>query len=611
MGRIIQETVSGRIATILFHEFGENATDHVLRKELERYIPQFVDAPASEIADFATYQRAVRLEGQLPEMGRPIASLNPTFVDSLEGIHLKAQGLRVYSRASVKENGYRMQLHNDVALASAFTRQFTPYDLRMFPELTPFFDQIPVMIGDAELINASYPHLAGFNRVETRIPSISYWPKEGDRIDDALLQRYLADHRLFKEGMPTDEFRMTLAFHGLFAIADPTTWESPREEQRRHIISLTPLPVDYEQVDDLLDRLAVYFQHREIPFRVVERQCIDHVHQLDAYVRKNRDCGLEGTVVVQSAQDEKGKGSFRFAKSIKLKNYETIDAAVLGFFLHDPHQPLSAENLKAAMLGLYDPAHDAYLAACKVNLDPEGVQIKTAGQKERLLRLRQDLAEMGASRVATDRSLTTLLEIYHAEAELNGDRVLGNGYGALLVEALVNLPRRKTMSQLVDHYLHHEQEFLAGDLGRKTRDSATDRWIASYRSVLEKISERWEDAPPMAKELRDYLDHYPNIKQVSKRFIPPDLVLEVSKPLLVEAQVFDISWSLNPFPAGFHSWYCDSFHFNNCFAERIRHDKSTTTDYGTIYALARRNSVKPMKKKKNNASSFLPVKMVQ
>ena len=82
------------------------------------------------------------------------------------------------------------------------------------------------------------------------------------------------------------------------------------------------------------------------------------------------------------------------------------------------------------------------------------------------------------------------------------------------------------------------------------------------------------------------------VRSASRKLVKPQFILDTTEPVILEAQVFDIKYSLNPMPAGFHSWYCDSFKFSNCFAERVRHDKATTTDYATIYSLADRNTVK-------------------
>ena len=93
-----------------------------------------------------------------------------------------------------------------------------------------------------------------------------------------------------------------------------------------------------------------------------------------------------------------------------------------------------------------------------------------------------------------------------------------------------------------------------------------------------------------------YFSAYSGVKSTSKKLIKPQYSVDTSEPIILETQVFDIKYTLNPFAAGLHSWYRNSFKFNNCFAECIRHDKSTTTDYATIQSLAGRNTVRKRQK---------------
>ncbi len=213
-------------------------------RELMRYAPELSHTSDEEIDRFVSCQRRSYVDGDLPVIGIPIACLNPSFIDSTDDIRMAVSGKEVYTRASVKENGFRMQLHIGADEVFAFTRQFTRYDLRMFPELEQVFKSLPVMIGDAELVNKHHTHLAGFHRVKKRIPT-NHWPIEGQLcLDDEIIMNYLSTHALFADDKPIPDLELTLAFHGLFAASAPETWGQSRHEQLASLESLCLLPVN-------------------------------------------------------------------------------------------------------------------------------------------------------------------------------------------------------------------------------------------------------------------------------------------------------------------------------------------------------------------------------
>jgi hypothetical protein len=602
MGRWLSEDVSGRIAEAMFRNFSDSEAEKYLRKkEFERYIPQFTGWDEKDITAFMDYQKAIWLGGKIPILRESIACLNPTFVSSVGSIVVSSRNLFVYSRAGTKENGYRLQLHNGpqdsvFPNASAVTRQFTPYDLRMFPEFHSLFPQLPVTIGDTELVNRRFKHLAGFNRVQERIPNTKYWPsRETGKIDDELLKEYLQSD-MFVDGMPTEEFELTLAFHGLFAISHPETWDSSHEEQLRNMISLCKIPMDYREVDELLDMLAEYIQEKDLNARVVERKVIKSKQALRNYVDENEEKGLEGTVVVQYAEDKEGTPSLDFAKSIKIKAYETIDTVLLGVYVGKKEDGLVAENMKGALLGLYDAEHDCYLPVCKVNLDPQGVQIKEDHQRERLIRLREDLEEILEEKEEAD-SLVRLYDVYMMELQLKLERCLGDEVDSEEISQLFDeLPRGQDFVSLLGMYNRNKQKYDEGELGTKKSSTKKDKWVYKYKDVLSSVAGLKEQDEKKYREVTKYLKKASEIKNTSKKLVKPQFVLDTTEPIIMETQVFDIKWSLNPYPAGFHSWFCDSFRFSNCFAERIRHDKASTTDYQTVYVIARENTIRRKKK---------------
>ena len=418
MASYVNEDTAQHVEDVMFRAFGNTPEEKFLKKELIRYVPQFAHASDQEITSFVDYQRAVYLLGKVPTIGIPIASLNPTFTDSLANVTMSDPELDIYTRASIKENGFRFQLHNGVLVpvnVKAFTRQFTPYDLRMFPELKSLYQYLPVMIGDAELVNAVHKHLAGFHRVEMRFPNGSkFWPKRGsDGLEKGLLDEYLKKEELFLWGVALPDMRLMLAFHGMFAIAHPNTWEQPRSVQANHMVSLCSIPVDYKRVDHILTQLEQFIKRKyiELGARVVERFVPKDKEDLRAYVSTNEKNGLEGTCIVQSAKDKSGKPVV-MGRTVKVKTYETVDAILLGLNLLDKSAGLVEGNLKGAIVGIWDYALHMFLPALKVNLDPNGVQVKTDGQRERLTDLCKNILAAVKPATGDGSRITTLYDVF-------------------------------------------------------------------------------------------------------------------------------------------------------------------------------------------------------
>ena len=561
-----------------------SAREKFLQGELVRYIPQLAGRTDQEIADFADYQRGVYLLGKMPEFGRPIASLNPTFVDSVDSIELTRKDHTIYTRASIKENGYRLQLHLS-GVARAFTRQFTSYDLRMFPELQETFAKLPVMIGDAELINRRFTHLAGFNRVQLRIPNQTYWPRDGEvGHSQEFLDGYFSDPGLFLDGQSLPDTELTLCFHGLFAIAHPKTWNEPRRVQLENLISLCNLPVDYCRMDSLLDELAKFIEEKGLNARVVERiRMIDGIsEELKTYVNKNEEAGYEGTCVVQTIRDRNGRLVVA-PRSVKIKTYETLDCILLGLYLNRKEDGLAEENIKDALVGLYDESLGVYLPATKVNLDPNGVQIKTDGQRERLTALRRELSMIVENRIDNKRKVHTLYDAFLMQGKIVMKYIFGEEKASAVSfeDVLENLPSRSNLFDLYETFVSDRLAFVGGSAKLST---VPQKFVAKYVSFFQAIYE-------LDKKAKDrffnYFSKVKHVRTVSAKLVKPQIVVDTDMPIILETLVFDIKWGTSPCAAGFHSWFMNSFCLSNAFAERVRHDKSTTTDYGTVHALAR------------------------
>ena len=145
MSVFVKPELGNKVQAIIFGDAFQSPEEKFLQTELARYVPQLVGKSDEEIADFVKYQRGIYLEGRRPVIGTPIASLNPTFTDSLDLVHVHQAERQVYTRASIKENGYRMQIHRRPSFVSSYTRQFTRYDWDMLPELRHTRINLPVI----------------------------------------------------------------------------------------------------------------------------------------------------------------------------------------------------------------------------------------------------------------------------------------------------------------------------------------------------------------------------------------------------------------------------------------------------------------------------------
>ncbi|MBT7902816.1 hypothetical protein HN587_03060 [Candidatus Woesearchaeota archaeon] len=616
MGARVGEETAKRITTVMFSEFGDRPEESFLRAELERYIPQLSRSSDAEIKRWVQYQSMVYLSKLKPIMGVPIASLNPSFIGDISQILMSSKGLGIYTRAATKENGYRMQVHNGIQGDGvikdtvAFTRQFTSYDLCMFPELVSTFRQLPVMVGDAELVSRHYEHLAGFNRVDARLPDARFWPKKGtNQVDSELLRAYLANeltgHDLFEDcgtsRYPVSEFELTLAFHGLFSIAHPDTWERSVEEQMDSLVNLSTLPVNYRAIDGLLDKLEGFIEARDLNARVAKRKPVKTHHQLRRFMEEADEQGLEGIVVVQNSYTPQGTSTFDVGKSFKIKKYETIDAVLLGLYLSDKSEGASEENIEGAVLGLFDERLGKYVPAFKVNLDPSGIQIKNEDQRTRLIDLRKNLVKELGGRQPSDQKLVSLYDVYMFEGKFLVRSLLGDtaGLDDQVEHMLDNLPRGKTLISLFDQYKTSREDYDSGKKGVKKASTKTDQFIYAHKGVFANILTLRGTNRRGYLRFRKYFGEAKNMKQVSQRLKNPQYVVDVdnSDPIILEAKVFDLKCARNPFPAGYHSWFMNSFNLTNCFAERVRYDKNTTTDYVTVYELALPNTLKGKKRK--------------
>ncbi len=603
MSKFISQETHARVSGYMLGLFGNTAPEQFLQEEISRYIPDLAGKDEAEIANFFTYQRSVYIDGVIPTIGRPVASLNPMFIDSADKLFFgpekgQDKGAR-YTRASVKLNGFRLQMHRGPGITAAFSRQFTPYDPRMFPELAGTFKEFPCMIGDTELIPKRLKHNAALNALQDiRLSGPSSWPKPGtNRLDPERLAAYLANPIIFSSpGVPHAHLELMLAFHGLFAIAHPKTWGEPRIIQMQRMITLSKLPIDYRLVDELLAELSAYLTVRGLQATVAEKQVVSSPSELDAYVTCKRLAEEEGVCVVQSRWNESGQPTMA-PHGAKLKEYETIDMAVLGLYLKDAALGPMADNITGALMGLYDRSLKTYVPATRVNLDPDGVQIKTEGQSGRSTALRLEIArtvheKQGAT--SAEEYVRSLYETYL----MVGENMLpyltkaypSHAYDHSIADILETIPRGYDLWRLYQVFVKDREMYLAREM---KRDTIVRTFIHSKVEFFKAI-DALDDA--RKKKFKNYFSIASEVKERSNRLKKPQFIVSLAAPLILEVKVFNLKWGTCSYAAGLHSWYPgESYCFSNNFAERVRYDKCDTTDYRTINVIARKHT--PPRKK--------------
>jgi hypothetical protein len=236
------------------------------------------------------------------------------------------------------------------------------------------------------------------------------------------------------------------------------------------------------------------------------------------------------------------------------------------------------ENISGALLGLYDSNLGKYLPAMKVNLDPNGPQIKTAGQRERLVALTQEITESVSGSIDPDGKVVTLYDAYLIEGAYILRQLIGDDHGVDLEQLLFDLPRGHDLISLLKLYWSPKKKLTAAE-------AFVDENLKLFQLLAFLDKERYQ-------RFAKYFGRSREIKATSAKLIKPQTVMDLSRPIVLEAQVFDLKYGSCAMAAGFHSWYCDSFVLTNCFAERVRYDKSTTTDYATVQDLCRRYTAK-------------------
>ena len=162
----------------------------------------------------------------------------------------------------------------------------------------------------------------------------------------------------------------------------------------------------------------------------------------------------------------------------------------------------------------------------------------------------------------------------------------GKAKEILLEEVLENLPLRCDLVGLYETFCAEREVFCDETVKVTTVHRKFIRQHLVFFQAVDGLNQKDK------KRFLTYFGRVKRIKATSAKLVQPQVVVGTALPVILETQVFDIKWGTSPHAAGFHSLFGDSFRFNNCFAERIRNDKCTTTDYETVHSIAKANTPK-------------------
>src|SRR3989344_8248441 len=99
----------------------------------------------------------------------PIESMNPLYLGNSDSLYedvLEKQGGN--TRAEIKEDGYRIQIHKKGEEIMGYTRSLNSVEMRLFPELTKSLSKLPDCILDSELTGTRGVGHQGFQAIQKR-----------------------------------------------------------------------------------------------------------------------------------------------------------------------------------------------------------------------------------------------------------------------------------------------------------------------------------------------------------------------------------------------------------------------------------------------------------
>ena len=255
----------------------------------------------------------------------PIESMNPLYLGNSDSLYeevLEKQGGN--TRAEIKEDGYRLQIHKKGEEIRGYTRSLNSVEMRLFPELTKSLSKLPDCILDSELTGAKGVGHQGFQAVQKRFRH---------KIDEQGLESYLISSRLSEHPLHLKVFD-TLYWEGASLL------DLPLRERR----SFT------ERVD--LTNVNPSTQYN-----------IKSSGELQGLFQKLVNQQYEGLVCKRP--DSLYLPGKRTNDWIKLKRAETYDLAVLGVYL-------TTGKLSSILCGTRN-SEGNYETLTKVNARSEGL----------------------------------------------------------------------------------------------------------------------------------------------------------------------------------------------------------------------------------------------
>ncbi len=261
-------------------------------------------------------------------VGVPVESMNPVYSridwesDYQKEVQDVLNNFGGKAGAEIKYDGYRFQLHKKGDIVAAFTREFNPYIMELYPELMLSIRHLPDCVLDCELNGGGQKK--DFEKVRKRFRF---------KISKKSLESYLASGIVEEQPLSLSVFDV-LHFEGV------DYFNRPLHERRKRVEAIAEekiKPTTQFIVTDP-DALKTLFDAT-----IAQKQ--------EGLVVKNLD-----SVYIPGHNPN----------WIKLKTFETLDLVVLGLYEE-------AGELTQALVGCYNPAKNGYETLAKVNLKREGI----------------------------------------------------------------------------------------------------------------------------------------------------------------------------------------------------------------------------------------------
>jgi DNA ligase-1 len=263
----------------------------------------------------------------------PIESRNPVYLAGGEALFQEVIAEHHgTTRAEIKEDGYRMQIHKRGGEVRAFTRSMNNYLLDLFPELETTLKTLPDCIIDTELIGEGIGH-SGFQAVKKRFRA---------RISEKGKEEYLQSD-------------LTASFPVALRVFDTLYWEG------QSLLEST-----------LEERRAVTENISGRKIQPSVSNLISDPEELKSWFERLVGENYEG-LVCKDPSSLYSPGA-RNSEWIKLKRAENLDLVVLGVYLDQENQ----SQISQVLCGTYNPESKHYETLAKVNAKRERMDLSLA-----------------------------------------------------------------------------------------------------------------------------------------------------------------------------------------------------------------------------------------